>query len=147
MQPTKTQRFLMGRARTGARLAARSLLWILPVLIGLFLCVTSPALVERLRNLVFDSYQRSSPRVWTPDLPVRIVDIDDASLEKMGQWPWPRSTLAELNNHLNANGAGAIVFDMVFAEKDRLAPAAMLEDLPDAPGKQAYGQALKNTST
>jgi len=147
MQPTKTQRFLMGRARTGARLAARSLLWILPVLIGLFLCVTSPALVERLRNLVFDSYQRSSPRVWSPDLPVRIVDIDDASLEKLGQWPWPRSTLAELTNHLNASGAGAIVFDMVFAEKDRLAPSAMLEALPDAPGKQAYAQALQQLST
>ena len=80
--------------------------------------------------------------------PVRIIDIDDDSLEKLGQWPWSRATIAELVERLTAAGAGAIVFDVVFAEQDRTSPAAVLPlwaeagDLPELEALAARKDAL-----
>ena len=51
-----------------------------------------------------------------------IVDIDETSLRKLGQWPWPRTRVAELIDRLTQHGAAAIAFDLVFAEPDRLSP-------------------------
>jgi adenylate cyclase len=52
-------------------------------------------------------------------LPVRIVDIDDASLHKLGQWPWPRTRLAEIVERLKDAGARTITLDLILAEPDR----------------------------
>ena len=86
--------------------------------------------MARLRSLVFDTYQRVEPRKFDPGLPVRIVDIDEESLKQVGQWPWPRTMLAELVQKLTANGAAAIGFDMVFPEPDRMSPANALRFWP-----------------
>ncbi|MGH6894461.1 MAG: CHASE2 domain-containing protein, partial [Dongiaceae bacterium] len=80
-----------------------------------------PAILGDLRALVFDQYQRVAPREYRP-LPVKIVDIDDASIARFGQWPWPRSVIADLVAKLRAQGAAAIAFDVVFSEPDRTAP-------------------------
>ena len=53
--------------------------------LALVLRIFVPA-VEEVQLKVFDSFQRFSPRVYEP-APVRIIDLDDASLEKIGQWP------------------------------------------------------------
>lgn len=74
--------------------------------------------MERLRSLVFDSYQWLKPR-QSAGAPVVIVDIDEASIAALGQWPWPRSLLARLVDNLGAAGAAAIAFDIVFPEPDR----------------------------
>ena len=63
-------------------------------------------------------------------LPVRIVDIDEDSLKQVGQWPWPRTLLAELVDRLAANGAATIGLDLVFPEPDRLSPANALHYWP-----------------
>src|ERR1051325_4396045 len=68
------------------------------------------------RSLMFDQYQRVTPRPYSPDLPVRIVDIDDESLAQLGQWPWPRTLFAQLLERLRKQGVAAIGLDMVFAE-------------------------------
>ena len=47
------------------------------------------------------------------------MDIDDNSLEKVGQWPWPRTYIAEIVRQLSVAGARVIGFDIVFAEPDR----------------------------
>src|SRR5262249_20644109 len=52
-----------------------------------------------------------------PGPEVVIVGIDEASLDEVGRWPWPRSTLAELVDRLS--GASAIGFDVVFDQPDR----------------------------
>ncbi|EWY37465.1 hypothetical protein N825_17800 [Skermanella stibiiresistens SB22] len=52
------------------------------------------------------------------------VDIDDRSLAVMGQWPWPRDVLARLVDRMVELGAGAVVFTIVFAERDRDQPAS-----------------------
>lgn len=86
-----------------------------------------PYPVRAVREIAFDQFQRISPRSY-PDAPVRIVDIDEASLKAYGQWPWPRSLLANLVERLKAAGAAAIAFDVLFVESDRLSPARLLAD-------------------
>jgi adenylate cyclase len=90
-----------------------------------------PAMAQRMRAIAFDTYQQLSPREYDPATPIRIVDIDDASLAARGQWPWPRNDLANLVSHLEAMGAVAIVFDMVFPEPDRLSPEQIAKRFPD----------------
>ena len=104
----------------------------LPLLAGLLagallLAAETPLLV--LRNALFDQYQRWSPRPVT-EQPVRIVDIDEESLVRLGQWPWPRTRLAELSARLTAAGVAAITFDVIFAEADRTSPAALARQWP-----------------
>jgi len=78
-----------------------------------------PFFVQALRLISFDVYQRVAPQRFDPTLPVRIVDIDEASIAKIGQWPWPRTTMADLTRKLGAKGASAIAFDVMFPEADR----------------------------
>jgi adenylate cyclase len=84
--------------------------------------IADPAPVEEIRVRVFDFFQRIDPRHKTAR-PVTIVDIDDKSLEKLGQWPWPRTQIADLITELTRLGAVVIAFDAVFSEPDRLNPA------------------------
>ena len=84
--------------------------------------VADPAPVEEIRVRTFDAFQRIDPRTKTIR-PVTIVDIDDKSLEKLGQWPWPRTRIADLVTELTRLGAIVIAFDAVFSEPDRLNPA------------------------
>ncbi|MEP9354533.1 adenylate/guanylate cyclase domain-containing protein [Xanthobacter sp. KR7-65] len=103
-----------------------------PLAAGLLLMAVDPAPLADARNRLFDLYQRAAPRLYDPDLPVRVVDVDDASLARIGQWPWPRTTIAALLEKLAGLGAAAVAFDMVFSEPDRLDPAAVVKLLPEA---------------
>ena len=95
----------------------------LALLIGFAaLRAADPAPVEEIRVRTFDFFQRIDPRHKTAR-PVTIVDIDDKSLEKFGQWPWPRTRIADLITELTRLGAVVIAFDAVFPEPDRLNPA------------------------
>src|SRR5690348_2506954 len=58
-----------------------------------------PRIITELKERTFDAYQRLKPRAYQ-DLPVRIVDIDEASIAEYGQWPWPRTRLAALTRRL-----------------------------------------------
>src|SRR3982751_7100104 len=80
-------------------------------LIGLAaLRIADPAGLEEIRLRTFDTFQLVDPRVKTAR-PVRIIDIDEKSLAKYGQWPWPRTRIADLINALTNLGAAAIAFD------------------------------------
>src|SRR5712671_2606045 len=85
--------------------------------------VLDPAPIEELRVRTFDSFQRIDPRVKTIR-PVTIVDIDEKSLAdpRLGQWPWPRTRIADIITNLTRLGAVVIAFDAVFSEPDRLNP-------------------------
>jgi adenylate cyclase len=63
--------------------------------------------------------------------PVAIVDIDEASLAKLGQWPWPRTRIADMVANLTKLGAVVIAFDVIFAEPDRLNPDAAADTFRD----------------
>lgn len=114
--------------RHGARFA------LLIVLLGLVAAgvaahVAQPAIAAGMRHAVFDQYQRWLPRSAAADAPVRVVDIDEDSLARFGQWPWPRDRLAALHDRLTAAGAVAVGFDILFAEADRSSPPVLAREL------------------
>ena len=91
-----------------------------------------PFFLAALRLIAFDSYQRLDPTPYHPELPVRVVDIDEESLSRIGQWPWPRTTIADLLTKLRDQGAAVVAFDILFSEPDRTSPEAVLPLLSDA---------------
>lgn len=103
--------------------------WLLPVAVlvaAVWGNFAEPTLLRSLRNKTFDEYQKIKPAVWE-DASVRIVDIDEESLAKFGQWPWPRTRIADLLLQLGAAGVGVVAFDIVFAEPDRTSPRQLLD--------------------
>lgn len=92
--------------------------------------VVDPLPLEELRVKTFDAYQIIQPRKAV-QRPVVIIDIDEKSLAKYGQWPWPRTRVAEIVQRLTALGAAAIAFDIVFAEPDRLSPGLVADSFQD----------------
>jgi adenylate cyclase len=89
-----------------------------------------PFFVRALRLIAFDHFERLDPPKYDPSLPIRIVDIDDASLAKIGQWPWPRTTVRDLLAELAAKGAAVVAFDVLFAEPDRTSLESIVKQLP-----------------
>ncbi len=84
--------------------------------------LADPRPLEELRLRTFDMFQVLRPRVQE-GYPVVIVDIDEDSLKTIGQWPWPRTIIADLVDRITQSGPAAIGFDVVFAEPDRMSPA------------------------
>ena len=89
-----------------------------------------PFFVRALRLVAFDHYQQIAPEKYNPDLPVRIVDIDEKSLAMIGQWPWPRTIVRDLLLGLASKGAAVVAFDVLFAEPDRTSIEAIVKQLP-----------------
>ena len=123
-----------------------------------FIRVVDPFFVSSLRLLSFDWYQRLHPLDYNQETPVRIVDIDEESLAKIGQWPWPRTTMRDLLAKLNGEGAAAIGFDVLFVEPDRSSIEELAKRLPAAQASallklsaeertndQAFADALQDT--
>ncbi len=117
--------------------------WLGPVALVLTLGLSQPSFVTRMRDQLFDLYQRSAPRGYDARTPVRIVDIDDASIAKLGQWPWPRTQVAALVDRLRGAGAAAIAFDIVFSEGDRTSAEAFVAGIADAARRTAVRTALE----
>ncbi|HEX3860072.1 MAG TPA: adenylate/guanylate cyclase domain-containing protein [Stellaceae bacterium] len=88
-----------------------------------------PLLFDRLSLFAFDIYERQSPRATPDDPPAIIVDIDERSLQQIGQWPWPRTVIAELIQKLSAAGAAVVAFDILFTEPDRMSPQMLVKQL------------------
>ncbi|MDB5397769.1 MAG: adenylate cyclase [Rhodospirillales bacterium] len=112
----------------------RKLLYPLFVLgiVALFVVIgmANPFFVQSVRLLTFDSMQKLAPRAYDERQPVRVVDIDDKSLEVLGQWPWPRTVMAELIGKIGAAGAASITTDIIYAEPDRTSLGRYTKNLP-----------------
>jgi adenylate cyclase len=112
------------------------------VLTGAAARILAPDLLGRLSLIAFDLYQRLAPRAPT-NSPVAIVDIDDKSLAAIGQWPWPRTIIAQLVEKLAKAGAAVVAFDIDFAEPDRTSPKMLLPLLVrDGAGARQAGELL-----
>jgi CHASE2 domain-containing sensor protein len=108
---------------------------------------------ERMQRGIFDSWQAANPRNLSAT-DVRVVLIDDRSIEFLGAWQWPRYYLARLTEELARRQAKVIAFDIVFAEHDRvgpenfaslypeLSPAAAAEIKDLEPSDQSFGQVI-----
>jgi len=77
--------------------------------------------VAHLSSFAFDRYQRLLPRP-PGESRVVLVDIDERSLREIGQWPWPRTRLAQLIAAIDGAGTTAIGLDIILAEPDRTSP-------------------------
>ena len=102
--------------------------------LSLFLLLAPAA--QALRNVVFDGYQRLFPleRVTQP---VAVVVIDEAALARYGQWPWPRTRMAELVTRIAEHEPAAIGMDLLFSEPDRFSPATIAAEIPILPSNLA----------
>jgi adenylate cyclase len=74
--------------------------------------------VETARLKSFDLLQQYDEPIQSKD--IAIVEIDEAAIEKYGQWPWKRDVLADIIWKLREEGAGIIVLPILFSEYDRL---------------------------
>ncbi|ODT70854.1 MAG: hypothetical protein ABS75_10555 [Pelagibacterium sp. SCN 63-23] len=109
------------------RRAWTALIFGLVVIVALSLLrAADPYGLQVARETTFDVFQQLKPRDAPADLPVRIIDIDEESLAELGQWPWPRSTMAKIAERLTELGAASIAFDLLFSEPDRLSPSKIL---------------------
>ena len=79
-----------------------------------------------LENRLSDFFVRQQAQALQPDPGIVTVDIDDASLARMqevaGNWPWPRAVHGELVRGIAAQRPAAIVFDILFSERDQYRP-------------------------
>jgi adenylate cyclase len=127
----------------------RSRVYILAAIIAAALTLPWGSLQQRaledLRNLVFDNFQRMSPRPYDPETPARVVGVDEESLKAFGQWPWPRTRIAELVQKLRDLGAAAIAFDFIFSEPDRLSIRNIAEASTDARLRTEIARVLART--
>lgn len=99
------------------------------LIVALLIRAADPSAITRLRDVAFDTFQRIQPRAVPEDFPVRIVDIDEEALAAHGQWPWPRTLAARLNDRLVEKGALVIAYDVIFAEPDRSSIPRLARDL------------------
>ena len=87
------------------------------IILAFFPLLNPLGVFTELRLTSFDTFQALFPRVTLEDDPVIVIDIDDESLNRLGQWPWSRNALASLTDKTKLSAATG--FDIVFAEPDR----------------------------
>ncbi len=97
--------------------------------VGLAVSLINPNFIKPIQNIVFDGLQQLKPRQDAESLVV-FAAIDEPSILTLGQWPWPRSKLAEMVEKITDAGALAIGFDIVFSENDRTSPKSIFDNLP-----------------
>ena len=90
----------------------------------------------RLRGLWFDFCQRVAPRVRISG-PAVIVAVDEPSLARYGQWPWPRQLLAQLVDRVRAAGPAAVGLNLLFPEADGFSGTSLATRLPGLSARTA----------
>ena len=103
--------------------------WLTPLLTATLIVLfhySDNFVVETVRLKSFDLLQQTDEPIASQD--IAVVEIDEASLEKYGQWPWSREVIADIIWQLREAGAGIIVLPMLFSEDDRLGGDEALAD-------------------
>src|SRR5262252_3307016 len=93
---------------------------------------------EALRDSAFDLVLAGDQPLHWPvasDLKVIVVDIDRASINALGAWPWPRATMARLVEAVASGRPAAVAIDVLFAEPDDRSPAALARRLGSMTGR------------
>ena len=108
----------------------------------IFLKILNPAFIKSVSYLSFDLYQKIFVEEKESD--VVIIDIDEQSLGKFGQFPWNRKVFAKILDQLNIHNPKAIGFDIFFTEKDKQSPEAIIKSYGLIPSDVADIQNLKS---
>jgi len=96
--------------------------------------VFQPVFFRFLDLRLYDTFLRQKPQD-TLSADIAIVDIDEKSLERHGQWPWPRYRLARLLHAVRELGASAVGLDMMFAEADATSLSIVRQNIEGETGK------------
>ncbi len=112
------------------------------LIILIFLKILNPSFIKSISFLSFDLYQKVFAEKKNSD--VVIIDIDEKSLGKFGQFPWNRIVFAEILDKLNESNPKAIGFDIFFTEKDKQSPDAVIKSYGLIPSDIAELQNLKS---
>ena len=99
------------------------------VAIFIYLSFAQFSVFESLEKVVYEIEMRLDTPRNPGESKVAIVDIDDKSIRKLGQWPWPRHIIADMITILKNNGAKLIGLDIVFSEKEQNASIKEIENL------------------
>ncbi len=100
--------------------------------------IINPLPVEELRLRAFDLEQRFAPRRYQLPVAARVVAIDENSVAKYGQWPWPRTLFAQLIRRIAEGAPSVIGVDIVFSEPDRFSPdKRWSHEIPEIPPQVA----------
>lgn len=119
---------LLTRLKALAALPIHTVTWGLVVIFSVWIVLdmTYLKISSGLSQTTYDAMVRNRLIAAAPDPRLVIVDIDEASLARMsrefGRWPWPRDTLASVQDFIEKEGPAAIVWDIAFADADRLSP-------------------------
>ncbi|MCI5211325.1 MAG: CHASE2 domain-containing protein, partial [Candidatus Electrothrix sp. ATG2] len=127
------------------RISPLSITGVLLTLFFILLAQYDPPLLHELRLQSFDFFLRHSPAPVSDDPRIIIIDVDSESLNKLGQWPWPRKRIAELLTKITSAKPAVVGLDIIFAEPDSSSPHLLgtLDDMTNAPqAVQEYLQAL-----
>ncbi len=108
----------------------------------IFLKILNPAFIKSVSYLSFDLYQKIFAKEKESE--VIIIDIDEQSLGKFGQFPWNRKVFAKILDQLNSSNPKAIGFDIFFTEKDKQSPEAIIKSYDLIPSDVADIQNLKS---
>ena len=96
-------------------------------LLLIILKLINPVLVQKISLINYDFYQKVFIKGNVKN--ITIIDIDEESIAKIGQFPWRRDIYSKILSNLNIHNPTAIAFDMVFSEKDRQNPQDLLLQL------------------
>ncbi len=88
--------------------------------------IVNPSFIKSISYLSFDLYQKVFP-LEKRETDVIIIDIDEKSLGKFGQFPWSRSVFAKIIENVHASNPKAIGFDVFFSEKDKQSPEEIIK--------------------
>ena len=88
--------------------------------------ILNPSFIKSISYLSFDLYQKVFP-LEKRETDVIIIDIDEKSLGKFGQFPWSRSVFAKIIENVSASNPKAIGFDIFFSEKDKQSPEEVIK--------------------
>ena len=118
------------------------LIYLIILVLLIALKIANPSFVKSISNLSFDLYQK----IFTlnkNDSDVVIIDIDEKSLGKFGQFPWSRSVFAKILEKVNQSDPKAVGFDIFFTEKDKQSPDEIIKSYNLIPADVSQIQNLK----
>ncbi len=117
--------------RTFRKLRTAALVGLVGASLTLAVCalfVIRPNLMVYMEYKLYDILLQRTHHNATSGVPI-VVDLDEATLQEYGQWPWPRYRVALLLARLKESGVRAVGLDVVFAEPDRTSPDVLLREL------------------
>ena len=119
------------------------LVFLIILILLITLKIINPSFIKSISYLSFDLYQKIFVEE-KKDTDVIIIDIDESSLGKFGQFPWSRSVFAKILDQLNTSNPKAIGFDIFFTEKDKQSPEEIIKSYDLIPTDISALQKLKS---